>query len=409
MGRYLTLRAHISHFGAIGLVLLAASCTEGRKQEYGTSPAVPERSPLISTKDLPNLPTKPDAGIDDWRVVPLTPEENNARVRKNTGLPIVFGESAAGISMKTTLVESMDILSDPYGTAGDMVFYREGIRVKWNTTGDQKPNLIIVDDDYQGTLAMPGTIGSIKVGAGFKKFFAESDTSLAPGTSLLKQLGRFFMKESAEFDCLAKKYCSMSDEGDSFYLIYPAGFLIFGKTPELPLKLMVFRTPPPPPTEPLKDAILLGKGAGGITLGMTQAQVAQKLGKPSATAQDGREVYDNGNLIVIYKADANSAKSVIAIAVIGDYLGGLTASTKLGTLKVGQSLASYFTATVNGTELAKELGRFAEGKDANYDCIASKTCEVTDEDTSHVVTVKGGQLQINHDDKKIAAIVVAAQ
>lgn len=385
--------------------LNVVACSPGKQQVHSTAPAYPELKPIKGTSKLPDIATKPDGGVHVERTIPLTPEENIARIRHNIVQPITFGKTAAGIAINTTFTQSLSVLSDPTGSSENQFFYAENISVIWGEKDPQIPEAIIIFDGYEGVFNLPEKFKSPRMGDSFAAYFTEAAPAVA-GTALIQELARHFANQPASYDCIKAKDCSISAKGANVDFMLPNGLVRFSNDAEKKLSIVYFTQPPAPKTPALTAPVVFKKSIGGVNIGWTLAQVKALLGEPIKVAQENLYLYDNGNLIIEIEGD-----KVASLQIQDDYAGKMTLPTELGNVVLGTEMKAHFSETdPKGENLLRSIVRFLENKDASYDCIAEKTCGIQ-ESAEHIqhMFVGGAMVYEKSEAKKLVIVAVSGE
>ncbi len=397
------MNAQLLRIVAVASALGVVACSPGKQQVHSAAPANTELKPIKSTSKLPDIATRPDGGVNPDRIIPLSPEENMARIRQNIAQPIIFGKSVAGITISTTFTQSLNILSNPTGTSDSQFFYGENISVIWGEKDSQIPEAIIVFDGYSGPMQLPAKFKSPKMGDSFAPYFTETAPAVA-GTALIQELARYFANQPETYDCVKEKECSISAKGANLDFSFRNGLMRFSNDGEKKLNIVYFTQPPAPKTPAITAPIVFKTSAGGVSIGWTVAQVKALLGEPIKVVQDTYYIYDNNNMAV-----AIENGQVAMIQLEDSFAGKVTLPAELGDVVVGTEMKKHFTATdPKGENLLRTIARFVEKKDASYDCIAEKKCAVQESADNIQMAFDGGALVFDKSEAKKLVIVVVS-
>lgn len=395
------MNAQLLRIAAIISALSVVACSPGKQQVHSAAPAYPELKPIQSSSKLPDIATKPDGGVDPNRVIPLSPEENMARVRKNIVEPVIFGKSAAGISITTTFAQSLNILSNPIGSSKSQLFYNEAVSIVWKQGEPELFEAMIVFDEYKGVVQLPAKFNSPTMGTSFATYFTETAPAV-PGTALIKELARYFENKPESYDCFAEDDCEISVDDSDIDFTFRNGFLRFSNDADKKLSIIYFGQPAQPKTPAITAPIVFNESAGGVKLDWTLAQVKALLGEPIKVIDNKKYVYDNGNLIVTIQND-----KVVVLQVQGKFKGKLTLPAELGDIALGTELKSHFTeADPKGEEFLRKIARFMDKKDATYDCFKEDTCGIQEGGDLIQMAFTGGLLAIEKNETKKLSIVL---
>lgn len=317
-------------------------------------------------------PTRPSGGIDNDRVGQVNAGENAERAMRNRKESVMWGDTAAGISFRTTYSESVDILSTPIGVSGTFHYYAENVRIAWSQEGKRNPQLIVVDNGYLGRIVMPDSVGMVKMGDSFSRYFTNSDPQ---AEQLLIKLGQFFEKKPSTFNCLALNVCSIREDDSYLEFVFRNGGLIFKNNPLKTLEIFYFEPTPRPLTEPLTAPVVFGDSAGGIAMLSNYADGYPILGDPMAVSGN-TFYYDNGNFGVVWDLAAPNKAKVMVIDK--GYQGVIQLPAPYGNVHMRDSFSQYFTAQdPRGEAMLKDLARTFDGHagDANWDCMQVNSCQ----------------------------------
>lgn len=143
------------------------------------------------------------------------------------------------------------------------------------------------------------------------------------------------------------------------------------------------------------------KGFAGITFDTTFDEAKNILSEPLGNNSDGAYFYREGLIVIWRTQDPRIPVFVIARS---DYLGKMKVGS-LGEIGVGDDLTSYFSSDDGtGVPTAKKFFNELEGKSADYDCIASKECQVKGNETFYLFIFPGSMFLISKDRLVMAEI-----
>lgn len=314
--------------------------------------------PVIS-----RLPTRPEGGEVPGKVDEMDPEESVRRKTKNEILPIEFGVSVAGINMKTTKKEARGILAAPLGAAQGFEFYPEHIRVLWDQGDAPRPELVVVDEGYGGTLSLPAPYGKISVGQAMPMIKDEAGVR-----AFLKAAGATFEgKSPADYDCEVALSCRLLSASDSYELQFKKGGILMATDASKKVQLLYFQEPRnfyPRVTAPM----LYGTAIGGVDFNTTRSSFEAKYGPPEET-NGPFAYYDLGSIRVAW----GQSKMPLAIGALRTFGGSMNIGGSFGERKIGDSFASYIGAssTNPAKDLMLALDRQLEARAAaDFDCSA---------------------------------------
>jgi hypothetical protein len=216
---------------------LLAGCADTREQYVpdvdsdinGQSPA---EAPQTNLQDLFKTMKSETLATDQLAVRPdfvsnLSQDELNARTRRNSRIPVSYGEGAAGISFNTSLTEANELLDLDVGPLADgRAFYKEGMLIYWNNNQTRKPEQFILFNDYLGELPVPKKYGTVLMPTEMKNFFTEDDPK---GEEMLRDFYNFYEGTAEDYDCVADGSCSAITNSELIVHILPGMILLYSR------------------------------------------------------------------------------------------------------------------------------------------------------------------------------------
>lgn len=147
----------------------------------------------------------------------------DAKKAINSRQPIIYGNSVAGITLRTTLQEAELILTPPpFGVSSNFTaLYEEGIYIQWRKDEPQIPDYILVLDGYLGEMQVPLPGKPIKMKHDFSKQYGKGTKQGAE--SLARDYFRYFEQKESDYDCIAEATCRViwddANQKDFFFEI----------------------------------------------------------------------------------------------------------------------------------------------------------------------------------------------
>lgn len=316
----------------------------------------------IRAREVSRVPTLPEGGLIKGKLRSLSIEENIARQNSNRLKPIVFGQSFAGISMKSTRNESKAILSEPnFSTDTGLDVYGEGIHITWGEGLNPVPKSVRIFTDYQGPLELPAPYPSVPLKESLGKAL-ETD----PDRRILtKTLARTFGGKDATYDCFAAGACQVEQRGEESFIDLPQGNLVLWKDAIYVVDFATNTNFTPKSKAPM----LFPRSLAGVDYNMNRTQVDASLGEPYKYPDQDVQLYDAKTIRVEYRASG----LVERVEVRPGYKGTLkVGSTERG---LGTSFADLIVGKDDpkGLEMMQALAKILLGKeaDAGFDCTKS--------------------------------------
>lgn len=194
------------------IMMVAVGCSKSPDQSAVPSPrseVLPSQTGANNfNKDLvPQLYTpepminKPAPGEDQ-----IGGASSDDFITANSLKPIIFGEGAGGITLKTTLEESYELLSKPLNPPDQFgrVIYDEGLYVRWRDDEPRNPVFIWVENTYQGQLLDQEG----KPWIGMNHNFAEAyPTNRNGAENLARDIYKKYINVEENYDCVATGQC----------------------------------------------------------------------------------------------------------------------------------------------------------------------------------------------------------
>ena len=248
-------------------VSLLTGCADTREQYVpdvnsdinGEPPSEPPQTDLAERfKTLKEGPV----AIDQLAVKPdvvsnLSQDELNARTRRNSRLPVNYGEGAGGVNFNTSLTEANTKLDLDAGPLADgRAFYKEGMLIIWNNNQTRKPEQFILFNDYQGELPVPEKYGTVRIPTEMKAHFTEADPK---GEGLLRDLYNFYESAPEGYDCVADGSCSAITNSELIVHILPGMILLYSR--DVRKSLIQIKVLPSLPAERLQNTFDIAEGA----------------------------------------------------------------------------------------------------------------------------------------------------
>ena len=338
-----------------------------KKPKTSESPGyIPNKMSQDAIAVISHKPTRPDGGAVLGKSTGLDPEVSESRKLNNIVLPVVFGESVAGISMQTTNAEAKKILAPASLAAQGFEYYPEHIRIAWKGEATSTPDYVVVDEGYAGKLQLPAPYGASQVGQSLAPMLA-TQTDLK---NLLLNAGALFEKQAPTYDCEKALTCQLTEDASYFSLEFRRGGLLIAKQTSLPLSFIYFNGPNKFYAR-AADPIVYQISVAGINFQSKRAAVEARLGP--AQGSGGTVVYyDKQSVGVIWGADETPA----VLQALGTYQGSLNFGLAMGSHRIGDSMASYVPLTDDGTLLMQMIYRGIKATD--LDCTTLPTpCTLT--------------------------------
>ncbi|RYZ50771.1 MAG: hypothetical protein EOP07_22390 [Proteobacteria bacterium] len=342
---------------SLSTLSLVGSCSKALERVSNKSKSTAQR---ISSSDQVAIrtPTNPDGGLITGKAANISTEEDLRRIATNSVLPIVFGESVAGINRNTTRQDAKAILSNPqFTTDSGIDIYGEGLQVTWGAGINPLPASIRIVEGYKGalTLPLPAPYQSVNLMQDLTPLFA-SDPSYATFT---RAAGAAFAGKDAAYDCLAASTCLIDNRGAEVIIDFPNGSLILFNNA---IYLIDFQTNTgftPVSAEPM----LLDKSIAGLAVGSSKADVIKVLGEPYRYKLGEEFLFDARTIRIEFDAEDKA----VSIGAVKGHKGKLTIGTK--DFSIGSSFKEFSTADdVDGLQLMQTLNQVMTGKDATFDC-----------------------------------------
>ncbi len=348
--------------------------------------------PLAASQDaVPRIsyePTNPNGGTIPYKpAAEMSPEEAARRKAKNEVQTMIFGLAAGGVSMQTTLKQSLDILSPAVQEIQGYTIYPERIAVRWNDTGDRTPLAIQILPDHPGPLPLRDPVGVTHIGESWKASLSSEERLL----SYLKELGAAIEKRTNDYDCTQDKTCRLSlinpGSKDAYDLEFRRGFLRISGDGEFRLEVIAFDQPKSLPPRLLEPIDYQNQTIGGFSLAQTKSEIQAHLGSP--VADDAFATYfDRGSFALRKGSDLRFAAG---LAALQGYQAPLAFGGSLGTRYIGQSFADVSKPEDDGTQLMLTLDRTLHNRAADFDCRKlEKPCRLDPLGGAFAITLEKG-------------------
>ena len=384
-------------------MLLSYSCNENKDFEdsepnHSAADLIQQRKP-----NIPTTPTNPDGGAIVGKTASPTLGENEDRVAENVDKEIIFGKQVANISMETTLFQSQKILSKPLSAFNGQVRYAEGLIVVWNETAPRTPSFISISEGYKGTLKMPPPFNEFKIGTSLAALLGNT---VAEDQEFLRTLARHFDGQDETYDCLVVNTCDVVVSlTTKQYVFRQGGFVVSNDRHKL-ITSIFFWPEIPPHTEPITTGGVFGDTVAGISITTTSEEAEKVIGSSRGFLSDGRSVYDNGNLTILW----NFFPPFVPIFInLGEnFAGPIKLPDPYGEVKLGQSLAKYFpendpAGDIFFQDIAQKMDGLTELE--NYDCIRIRSCTYRSSPNGIEFVLDKGKLMFSNDtEKKLIAV-----
>ncbi len=369
---------------AVFCLVMVGSCSKKAKnQTSGEYVAA-----VLSEDAVPasNRPTRPTGGfVEGKSSATIDPEEAERRRNKNMIEPIIFGASAAGITMNTPYSEAQQLLS-LYGSNQGADFFSEHIYIVWNDGADPVPFELGILNGYAGKLALPAPYGDVSVGQPMANFLVTFDDL----KRFMLTIGAAFENQPvATYDCEKALTCQQREDQTFYILDFKRGGIFLSKEDGLPIGFM-YLTQPQKFYAPVIDPMLHNLSIGGLTFQTRRSTAELRLGPSLREQQEAGgfiyNYYDQFNLAIEWGADGTPR----SFKALNQYRGPLNFGTVIGSRKIGDSFQSLAPENDDGTQLMLALDRDLNRRAADYNCAtqATPTCQrVLDTLTNRVLIV----------------------
>ena len=384
-------------------LLSSISCNENNDFEdsepsHSAADLIKQRKP-----NIPTTPTNPEGGNIVGKPNSGAPIENEERVSQNIDQEIVFGKQVANISMETTLFQSQKILSKPLSAVNGQVRYGEAITVVWREAPPRVPVFISISEGYKGTLKMPPPYNEFKVGTSLAGLLGDTQTD---DENFLRTLARHFDGQDESYDCIILNSCDVIvNLTVKQYVFRQGGFIVSNDRHKI-ITSIFFWPEIPLPTAPITTGGVFGDTVAGINMNTTREEAEKIIGNSLGLLNDGRSVYDNGNLTILW----NFFPPFTPIFLnLGDgFQGPITLPVPYGEVKLGQSFAQYFpendpTGDIFFQDIAQRMDGLTELE--TYDCNRIRSCTYRSTPAGIDFVLDRGKLMFSNDaEKKLIAI-----
>ncbi|MFK7827710.1 MAG: hypothetical protein AB8G05_26425 [Oligoflexales bacterium] len=385
------------------LLLISSSCNDNK--DFDDSEPGHSAADLIQQRkqNIPTTPTNPDGGVIVGKTASTSQVENEERVSQNVGNEIIFGKQVANISMETTLFQSQKILSKPLSAFNGQVRYAEGLTVVWRETPPRVPSFISISEGYQGAMKMPPPFNEFKVGKSLASLLGDTD---ADDQEFLRTLARYFDGQDDTYDCIILNSCDVVvNLTIKQYVFRQGGFIVSNDRHKI-ITSIFFWPEIPPPTEPITSGGVFGETIAGFGINSTKEEVEKIIGSSRGLLNDGRSVYDNGNLTILW--NFFPPLTPIFLSLGDGFQGPIKLPDPYGEIKLGQSFTKYFpendqTGDVFLQDLAQKMDGLTELE--NYDCNRIRSCSYRSSPSGIEFVLDKGKLMFsNNAEKKLIAI-----
>ncbi len=350
------------------------------------------------TTEVTRVPTLPEGGLIKGKTPSLSIEENISRKNKNRELPLVLGESFAGISMQTTRSESKAVLSEPtFSTDSGIDVYAEGFNLTWGEGVNPVPTRVMIFKDYRGSLKLPMPYGEVKIEESLVEKIGD-DPKLEKFTRILAQA---FAGKDGTYDCLLAEECLIEKRGDAqFFIDFPQGTLALWQGSIYLVDFYKNRDFSPKITTPM----IFGLSLAGVDTKMKKTEVDALLGEPYRFANQDTQLYDAKSIQVTFRASG----VVEEVKVLKGHQGKMTIGDK--EYGLGSSFAEISPPKddATGAKLMQTLAKtlFLKEMDKTYDCTKEEggaQCAFGRDTKNKILRIQVGNVifDLSDDDKRI--------
>lgn len=379
-------------------LFLSFSCNENNDFEdsepsHSAADLIKQRKP-----NIPTTPTNPEGGAIVGKPNSGTPVENDDRISQNISQEIIFGKQVANISMETTLFQSQKILSKPMSAVNGQVRYGEAITVVWRDSPPRVPVFISISEGYQGALKMPAPFNEFKVGTSLTGLLGDTE---ADDQNFLRTLARHFDGEDESYDCLIVNACDVIVSLTAKQYVFRQGGFIVSNDRHKIIESIFFWPEIPPPTDPITVGGVFGDTVAGMNMEMTRQEAEQFIGSSLGLLRDGRSVYDNGNLTVLWGFFPPFTSVFLTLGE--GFQGAIKLPDPYGEVKLGQSFATYFPESdASGDLFFQDIAQKMDGLTEleNYDCNRIRSCSYRSTPSGIEFTYDRGKLMFSNDAEK---------
>ncbi|NRA45984.1 MAG: hypothetical protein HRU09_13615 [Oligoflexales bacterium] len=383
--------------------LLSVSCNENNDFEdsepnHSAADLIVQRKP-----NIPATPTNPEGGKIVGKPNSVVPADNDDRVSQNISKEIVFGKQVANISMETTLVQSQKILSKPVSAFNGQVSYDEAITVVWRETPPRVPSFISISEGYKGSLKMPPPYNEFKVGTSLAGLLGNTEED---DQNFLRTLARHFDGQDETYDCIILNSCDVIVNLTFKQYVFRQGGFIISNDVHKTINSIFFWPEIPLPTEPLTTGGIFGETIAGMNMTTVREEAEKTIGPSLGLLNDGRSVYDNGNLTILW--NFFPPLTPIFLSIGDGFQGPIKLPDPYGEVKLGQSFAQYFPETdpsrdIFFQDIAKRMDGLTDLE--NYDCNRIRSCTYRSSSAGIDFVFDRGKLMFTNDaEKKLIAI-----
>lgn len=342
---------------SLSTLSLIGSCSKHLERISTKSKSTAQR---ISSSDQVAIrtPTNPEGGLITGKAPNISTEEDLKRIAINSALPIIFGESVAGITLKTTRQDAKAILSNPqFTTDSGIDVYGEGLQVTWGPGINPVPASIRIVEGYKGALnlPLPAPYQAVSLQQDLTPLFANDPNY----ETFTRAAGAAFAGQDANYNCLTAGTCLIDNRGSEVIIDFPNGSLIlFNKA----IYLIEFQTNTGF-TAVSSAPMLLDKSIAGITVGSLKADVIKALGEPYRYKLGEEFLFDARTIRIEFDAE----DKVLSVGAVKGHKGKIKIGTK--EYAIGSSFKEFSTADdVDGLKMMQTLNQLVTGKDASFDC-----------------------------------------